>query len=54
MFGDTYSANSNGTDARDYVANIRESQPSVIVDHDSVKIRSRFSPSLLHSGFPTR
>lgn len=38
-------------DASDYVANIKENRPSIKVEHDSVKIRSRFSPSILHDGW---
>lgn len=38
-------------DARDYVANIRETRPNIRVEHDTVKIRSRFSPSFLHDGW---
>ncbi len=38
-------------DARDLVANIKDSQPSVKVEHDSVKIHSRFSPGILHVGW---
>lgn len=38
-------------DARDYVANIKDDQPTIKVEHDSVRIRSRFSPNILHCGF---
>lgn len=38
-------------DARDYVASIKDTQPTVRVEHDTVKIRSRFTPSILHSGW---
>lgn len=38
-------------EADDYVAKIKENQLSVKVEHDTVKIRSRFSPSILHSGW---
>ena len=38
-------------DARDLVANIKDSQSSVEVHHDSVKIHSRFYPGMLHSGY---
>lgn len=37
-------------DARDYVENIKETQPAIKVNHDTVKIRSRFSPDFLHCG----
>lgn len=37
-------------DADDYLAKIKENQLSVKVEHDTVKIRSRFSPSI-HSSF---
>ena len=38
-------------DARDYVANINELEPSLQVEHDSVKIHSCFSPDFLHCGW---
>lgn len=38
-------------DARDYVENIKESQPTIKVNHATVKIRSRFSPNFLHCGW---
>lgn len=38
-------------DARDYVENIMETQPSIEVEHEIVKIRSRFSPDFLHCGW---
>lgn len=38
-------------DARDYVGNIKETQPSIEVEHEIVKIRSRFSPDFLHCGW---
>lgn len=38
-------------DARDYVADIKEAQPSIQAEHDTVKIRSRFSPAFLHCGY---
>ena len=37
--------------ARDYVDNIKDSQPSIKVEHDSVRIRSRFIPDMLHCGW---
>lgn len=38
-------------DVRDYVANVKERRPDIKVEHDTVKIRSRFSPSFLHDGW---
>lgn len=38
-------------DACDYVENVKAIQPSIKVEHDVVKIQSRFSPSILHSGW---
>ena len=38
-------------DPRDYVENIKETQPAIKVNHDTVKIRSRFSPDFLHCGW---
>ena len=38
-------------DARDYVANVKETLPSIKVEHDTVKILSRFSPDILHCGW---
>ena len=38
-------------DARDYVDNVKETLPSIKVEHDTVKICSRFSPDILHCGF---
>ena len=38
-------------EARDLVANIKESPSSVEVHRDSVKIHSRFSPDILHCGW---
>jgi len=38
-------------DACDYVANIKETQPSVEVEHDIVRIHSHFTPSILHDGW---
>ena len=38
-------------DARDYVAEIKETQPTIKVEHDSVKIHSSFSPNILHIGW---
>lgn len=38
-------------DAREYVADIKAARPSVSIEHDVVKIQSRFSPSILHSGW---
>lgn len=38
-------------DARDYVENVRENQPTVETEHDSVKIHSRFTPDMLHCGW---
>lgn len=31
-------------DARDYVANVKETEPTIHVEHDIVKIRTRFTP----------
>lgn len=38
-------------DARDLVANIKDTQATVEVHHDSVKIHTRFYPGLLHCGW---
>lgn len=38
-------------DARDFVANIKESLPAIKVEHDTVKIHSRFTPDILHRGW---
>lgn len=38
-------------DACDYVANIKETQPAIKVEHDCVIIYSRFSPNILHCGW---
>ena len=38
-------------DACDYVANVKETHPSIKVEHDTVKILSRFSPDILHCGW---
>lgn len=37
--------------ARDYVDDIKATHPAVKVEHDVVKILSRFSPSILNSGW---
>lgn len=37
-------------EARDYVENIKETQPAIRVEHDSVRISSRFSPDIIHIG----
>lgn len=38
-------------DARDYIADVKDSHTDVKPEHDIVRIRARFSPSLLHEGF---
>lgn len=37
--------------ARDYVEDIKATQTSITVEHDMVKIQSRFSPAILNSGW---
>lgn len=38
-------------DARDYVANIKDQLPAIKVEHDIVRIHSRFTPNILHCGW---
>ncbi len=38
-------------DARDYVADVKDSRTDVKPEHDIARIRARFSPSLIHEGF---
>lgn len=38
-------------DACEYVADIKDSLPEIQVEHDIVKIHSRFVPDILHSGW---
>lgn len=38
-------------DARDYVADIKENHPRIKVEHETVKVHSRFSPNILHCGW---
>lgn len=38
-------------DALDYMAEIKATQPSIKAEHSIVRIRSRFIPSILHSGW---
>lgn len=38
-------------DACDYVEDIKDSRPEIRVEHDIVRIHSRFVPDILHSGW---
>lgn len=41
----------NWDDARDHVESVREEQPGIKAEHESVRIHSRFTPGILHTGW---